>query len=213
MPSFEPREIGFLSTRKPFVSERLPVTLAGRRCLIFSVQDGAIGTRSGQPLVAAVLAKIHEQLERSGHLIRRLPADRLDWTTPLAGACPPSLLMGHLLDCVAGICAVLAAAEPEQLAHFDELRKLRVNHRCGPEEAIDRLRLYGAHIDEGFALLTDADLSRRLATVFVETGESILTLLLGNLEHLINHKHQLFIYLKLMGVDVDSRDLYQFRGK
>lgn len=72
------------------------------------------------------------------------------------------LLVGHLLESVAGICAVLAAAEPEQLAHFDQLRKLPVNHRCRPDEAIDRLRIYGAHIDEGFALLTDADLSRCL---------------------------------------------------
>ena len=110
---------------------------------------------AGQPLVAAVLVKIHEQLERTGHLIRRLPDDRLDWT-PLDGAWPAGLLVGHLLECVAGICAV--------------------------------------------------------PTVFVLAGESILTLLLGNLEHLINHKHQLFTYLKLMGIGVDSGDLYQFRG-
>jgi hypothetical protein len=40
----------------------------------------------------------------------------------------------------------------------------------------------------------------------------VATLLLGNLEHLINHKHQLFLYLKLMGVPVGTPDLYQFRG-
>ena len=168
---------------------------------------------AGQPLVAAVLAKIHEQLERTGHLIRRLPDDRLDWTTQLDGAWPADQLVGHLLECVAGICAVLAAAEPERLAHFAELRELPVNHRCPPDEAVNQLSLYRAHIDEGFALLTDADLGRRLPTIFVQGGESILTLLLGNLEHLINHKHQLFMYLKLMGVGVDSSDLYQFRGR
>ena len=40
-----------------------------------------------------------------------------------------------------------------------------------------------------------------------------MTLLLGNLEHLINHKHQLFTYLKQMGVEVTTRDLYRFRGE
>jgi len=40
----------------------------------------------------------------------------------------------------------------------------------------------------------------------------VLTLLLGNLEHLINHKHQLFSYLKQMGVPVATPDLYQLRG-
>jgi DinB superfamily len=168
---------------------------------------------AGQPLVAAVLAKIHEQLERTGHLICRLPDNRLDWTAPLDGAWPAGLLVGHLLECVAGICAVLATAEPERLAHFAELRKLPVNHHCPPDEAVNQLRLYRVHIDEGFSLLTDTDLGRRLPTLFVQAGEPILTLLLGNLEHLINHKHQLFTYLKLMGIDVDSGDLYWFRGR
>jgi len=61
-------------------------------------------------------------------------------------------------------------------------------------------------------LLEDPDLSQKVPTVFVKQGESLLTLLLGNLEHLVNHKHQLFTYLKLMGVDVTSHNLYQFRG-
>ena len=51
-----------------------------------------------------------------------------------------------------------------------------------------------------------------MPTVFVPQGESILTLLLGNLEHLINHKHQLFTYLKQMGVPVATPDLYRFRA-
>ena len=71
---------------------------------------------------------------------------------------------------------------------------------------------YRAHVEEGFALLHDADLGRRVPTVFVPRGESLLTLFLGNLEHLVNHKHQLFTYLKMMGVDVTSQDLYHFRG-
>jgi hypothetical protein len=49
-------------------------------------------------------------------------------------------------------------------------------------------------------------------TIFKGEGESVLTLLLCNLEHLINHKHRLFTYLKLLNVDVSSRDLYCFRG-
>jgi len=61
-------------------------------------------------------------------------------------------------------------------------------------------------------LLSDDDLNRRIPTVFVPEGESLLTLLLGNLEHFINHKHQLFTYLKRMGVPVGSQDLYRFRG-
>lgn len=75
------------------------------------------------------------------------------------------------------------------------------------------MALYQQHIEEGFALLDDTRLGTHVPTVFVERGELLLTLLLGNLEHLINHKHQLFTCLKLMGVEVDTRDLYRLRGE
>jgi len=123
------------------------------------------------------------------------------------------VLLGHLLECLAGICAVLWSAAPERLAHFSELRNLPVNHHCGIDEARWRIATYGARIGEGFAAIGDQDLGRLLPTVFVSAGEPVATLLLGNLEHLINHKHQLFTYLRLMGESVSSRDLYRFRGE
>jgi hypothetical protein len=135
----------------------------------------------------------------------------LQWRPPIPGAWPAGELLGHLLDCVAGFCAVLYAANPEQLQDLANLRLLPVNHVCGPRQARERIELYRLHIDRGFALLKDADLDRKLPTVFVPGGEPLLTLLLGNLEHLINHKHQLFMYLKLMAVNVGTADLYRFR--
>ena len=162
-------------------------------------------------LCTSLLTKIHEQIERTDHLLRKLPAERLDWTPAVRNSWSSGKVLGHLLDCLAGFCAVLVAVHPERLAHFSRLRALEVNHACAGSEARDRLSHYRTHIDEGFALLTDADLVRVLPTVFVKNGESVLTLLLGNLEHLINHKHQLFTYLKLMGVEVGTSDLYCFR--
>jgi hypothetical protein len=53
---------------------------------------------------------------------------------------------------------------------------------------------------------------RAIPTVFVPSGEAVLTLLLGNLEHVTNHKHQLFLYLKMLGVSVTTADLYAWRG-
>ncbi len=97
------------------------------------------------------------------------------------------------------------------MAYFSELRDLPVNQACPPEEAIHRVAIYSARIDEGFVLLEDASLARLIPTAFVKPGETVLTLFLGNLEHLINHKHQLFTELKRMGVSVSTRDLYRFR--
>ena len=163
------------------------------------------------PLAGAVYAKIAEQIERTVHLIGLIPRDRVQWTPPIDGAWSFGQLLGHLFDCFAGICAVLHAAHPQELDHFAELQNLPVNFACDLGEARERIELYRARIEEAFAVLHDDDLGRKLPTVFVSDGEPVLTLLLGNLEHVINHKYQLFTYLKLAGVSVGTPDLYQFR--
>lgn len=168
-------------------------------------------------LTAAVYEKLSEQIDLIDRLISLIPEDKLDWSPAQDSAPVVSLLrldelLGHLLDCLAGVCAVLYAINPERMAHLAKLREQPTNHRCQPEEACRRIRSYAACIEEGFALITDEDLRRRLPTVFVAEGEAALTLLLGNLEHIINHKYQLFFYLKLLGVPVGTKDLYRFRG-
>jgi hypothetical protein len=166
-----------------------------------------------QPLCSALLQKIREEIERSTHLLDLLPQIPLDWTPPIPGARPVGWLIGHLLECLAGFCAVLYAVRAQELAHFERLKALPVNHLCGPEEARGRIAEYEAHIAEGMSLLQDLDLACKVPTVFVPEGELLFTLLLGNLEHLINHKYQFLIYLKLAGGVAGTRDLYQFRNK
>ena len=159
-----------------------------------------------EPLCDAILSKIHEQIERTDHLIGMLSPGQLNWTPEIPGAWCTGQILGHVLDCLGGICAVLMAVYPDRLAYFQRLRE-EVDH---PR---DGMALFQKHIDEGFALLKDSDLSKPIPTVFVEAGEPVITLLLGNLEHLINHKHQLFMYLKLMGASVATPDLYHFRAE
>jgi hypothetical protein len=162
------------------------------------------------PLAGALLSKLEEQIAMTDHLITLIPPDRLHWK-PLPDSFRICDLLGHLLECLAGVCASLYAVDPDRHAHFARLRDLPVNHECGIEEARARILEYNRHIREGFDCLSDDDLARRVPTVFVPKGEPVMTLLLGNLEHLINHKHQLFWYLKLLAVPVSTRDLYTFR--
>jgi uncharacterized damage-inducible protein DinB len=163
-------------------------------------------------IAAALVSKIDEQIERSLHLIEYVPPEQLQWKPPVRGARTTGELLGHLLDCMAGFCAVLYAAYPESLGHFASLRELPVNQACPPDEAGERIRQYHLYLDQGFKELKDEDLSRKLPTVFVDGGETLLTLLLRNLEHLINHKHELFMYLKLVGLNPGTADLYRLRG-
>ncbi len=167
---------------------------------------------SRQPLCAAFLEKVDEQIDRALHLITLLPADRLTWAPDAPRAFTAGRLLGHLLECCAGFCAALYAAKPSALGHFLELRSLPTNREFTQAEATERILVYRERIRQGFGELADGDLSMNVPTVFVPAGEPLLTLLLGNLEHLVNHKQQLFLYLRLMGVPVASRDLYRFRG-
>ena len=165
-----------------------------------------------QALPALFLAKLNDQVDRLEHLLDLIPADKLAWRPSVpTPAFALNEVLGHLLECLAGVCATLYAVYPKQLAHFTSLRSLRVNHPCTIEEARQRMREYMRHIGEGFLLLSDQDMARHIPTVFVPGGEAVLTVLLGNLEHLINHKHQCFFYLKLIGVPVTTRDLYRWR--
>src|SRR5215467_8997239 len=122
---------------------------------------------TGHTLCASILGKIHEQIERTDHLMNRVPPGSLEWRPDVPGGWTVALLMGHLLESVAGLCAVLAAAEPVRLGHFAELRNLPVNHASAPGEACARLALYRDRIDEGFTLMDDTRLAQRVPTVFV----------------------------------------------
>lgn len=166
-----------------------------------------------EPIVESIELKLREQIERTEHLIQLIPSDQVGWDPRLPrGSTDVGHLLGHLLDCMAGFCAVFHTAFPQQLGDFLGLQSLPVNHSCGPEEALSRIRDHAAHIGRGFDLCTDSDLPRMVPSVFVPQGEPLATLLLGNLEHLISHKYQLFFYLKLLGIPVTSRDIYRWRG-
>src|SRR5580693_4083571 len=110
-------------------------------------------------LCGSLLAKIDEQIERAAHLAGLLPEDRLERPLDAPGSWTAGDLLGHLLDCTAGFCAALYAAEPQRLAHFQQLRELPVNLSISPREFGARLEAYRARIAEGFAPLDDASLA------------------------------------------------------
>ena len=163
---------------------------------------------ASKALSSLFLSKLEEQIERILHLITLIPSAKLEWR-PMGDSLRVCDLLGHLLECLAGFCATLYALSSDRLAHFESLRQLPVNHCCEVEEARERVDEYARHIREGFSLLDDDDLTRRIPTIFVPEGEAVTTILLGNLEHLINHKYQLFFYLKLLEVGVTTSDLYR----
>ena len=163
----------------------------------------------------SIQQKVLEAIELTAHLVSLVPSESLEWRPVAPGngiaAIDLGHLLGHLLDCLGGFCAAFYAAFPARLSDFEALRSLTVNHFCAREEATIRIETYSTCIIRAFECCSDEDLGRKLATVFVPSGEPLVTVLLGNLEHLINHKYQLFFYLKLLGSPVGTQDLYKLR--
>jgi hypothetical protein len=172
---------------------------------------------TGRSVTDSLEKKVLATIERTEHLVSVIPEARLDWRPEMSGQSAPTsdagLLLGHLLDCMAGFCAAFYAAFPDELENLAELKSATVNHFCGPEEWRKRVRVYRQAIEHSFLVCNDQDLARPVKTIFNPEGESLATLLLSNLEHLLNHKYQLFFYLKLMSVPVGTEDLYDLRRK
>jgi hypothetical protein len=124
---------------------------------------------SKRVITDALKDKVFEAIERTEHLVAQVPADRLKWAPGFSGAHAPPQdlghLLGHLLDCLAGFCAVFAAGFPKELVDFQQLRSLSVNEFRAPLEASKGLRMFAEYIERGFRCCTDADLARRIPTV------------------------------------------------
>jgi hypothetical protein len=167
-------------------------------------------------IAESLSAKVQEAIDRTERLISLVPKDSMRWRPEIPAGGTEAIdighLLGHLLECISGFCACFARAFPLELTEAASLRSLEVNHFCEASTALRQLSQYRDFIDRGFSLCSNEDLKRLIPTVFVPEGETLMTLLLGNLEHLLNHKYQLFFYLKLLGVTVGSADLYEFRG-
>jgi len=158
---------------------------------------------SGRGNVKSLENKVSETIERTDHLVELVPVGRLTWRPELPHGQPTASdlghLLGHLLDCLAGFCAALYAAYPSELCDFASLQSLPVNHTCLPEEARKQMKIYADHLHRGFQQSTDADLARRIPTVFVPEGETLLSLLLGNLARTLDQSQVPAIFLSETG--------------
>lgn len=159
---------------------------------------------SARPVSALLAARILEDADLIAEMLALVPAGREDWRPPDWPASPDgnppftvARLREHLAESLAGVCACLYRLHPEELAHFPALPRL-----------FPELRQAAAH---GFALVNDGELTRSLPTFFTPEGAPFLETLLVNSKHLQHHGYQLFLYLKLLGVPVETRHLFRFR--
>ena len=154
-----------------------------------------------------LFALIDEDFALVEEMLALSPPGGADWRPNWQGDLPFTLeeLSGHLAESCGGVCACFARLHPSLDWKQAETAGLRIG-RNGRVIAA-----YRAQLLEAFGLMEDADWVRVIPTYFVPEGEPFLAVLLTNWKHVNHHAHQLFIYLKLLGVPVGTRHLYRFR--
>ncbi len=159
-------------------------------------------------LAAVLFEKIDEDFALADGLLALAPAGQDEWRPPWPGDAPFTLaaLAAHLAESFGGICACFARLHPEPLRHWVKSETVGLS----VAESRELVATYRRRVREAHALTVDADLARAITTYFVPAGEPFLAILLTNTKHTNHHAHQLFTYLKLLGVPVGTQHLYRF---
>jgi len=153
---------------------------------------------SGGFMTGALFARLDEDLALAEELLAMVPAGGDGWRPPYDGFSMGELV-AHLVESAGGILACLAKLHPE----------LALTPLKG--ESLVVFSTYRQQFLRASAQVSEADLVRVIPTYFVPIGEPFVAILLTNWKHLNHHVHQLFTYLKLLGVPVSTRHLYRFR--
>lgn len=161
------------------------------------------------PRVHSLAERVDDQLDRLIHLAEIIPEGWQAKVPPLPIETFPDQrtlgeLLVHLTESLDGLCGTLYNVDPTRFVRLLELRQ------DGPREQSSRFRLYRVALAQAFESLNDEDLAVNVRSPFRKEGETVLARVLVNLEHIINHKHELFIALKLLGLNLGTADLYRF---
>jgi hypothetical protein len=140
-------------------------------------------------------------------LIAMVPANKLDWKPG-----PTFMSFGqvicHLSDGLgAGFEMLLSGKWPSE-KEMEEGMKLENLPSCTIQEALDKLEKDKGILREALGRVSEADFTNRVVSVPWGMKAKLERMAISFLEHFGNHKMQLFIYLKLLGLPVNTGTLY-----
>ena len=140
-------------------------------------------------------------------MIRMAPADKLDWRPG-----PQFMSLGQLICHMAsglgaGLRATLAGNWPP-MEEMDKGMRLENLPACAVAEALAKLEKDKATLREVLASVSAEDFAQKVVSVPWGAKGKTEQMALYFREHFTNHKQQLFTYLKLLGLPVDTATLY-----
>ncbi len=140
-------------------------------------------------------------------LIGMVPADRLDWRPG-----PKFMTLGQLICHMStGVGDGIRLLHTGQWPTMDEMltgMKQENLPWCGVDEALSKLDADRAVLREALAGISERDFAEKTVSVPWGMKGKFEVLALSFLEHFTNHKMQLFTYLKLLDLPVETQVLY-----
>jgi len=138
-------------------------------------------------------------------LLKMVPADKLDWKPG-----PSFMSMGHLICHLSegigtelGMLIQNSWPKPEEMAEL-----MKQTPTCGVQEALAKLEKDKATLREVLASVSEEDFANKIVSVPWGWKAKMEKMSLDFREHFVNHKMQLFTYLKLLGFPVNTETLY-----
>ena len=140
-------------------------------------------------------------------LIGMVPADKLNWKPG-----PTFMSVGqaicHLSDGFGGGFDMLLSGKWPSMEEMGEGMKLENLPSCSPQEALDKLEKDKKILRQVLDGVSEEDFTNKVVSVPWGMTAKVERMAISFLEHFTNHKMQLFTYLKLLGLPVNTETLY-----
>ena len=138
-------------------------------------------------------------------MLKMVPADKLDWK-PGANFMTVSQLISHLAD---GIGTELRMLINDSWPKLEEMTEaMKQMPACNVQEALAKLEKDKTTLREVLAGVSEQDFANKIVKTPWGWEGKLEKMSLDFREHFTNHKMQLFTYLKLLGLPVNTETLY-----
>ncbi|MGO8792481.1 MAG: DinB family protein [Terriglobia bacterium] len=140
-------------------------------------------------------------------LIGMVPADKLNWK-PGPTFMSTGQVLAHLSDGLGGGLETTLSGKWPSMEEMDAGMKLENMPSCGVQEALSKLAKDKATLRSILDGISEDDFTSRMVSVPWGWTAKFEIMSMGFLGHFNNHKMQLFTYLKLLGLPVNTETLY-----
>jgi len=140
-------------------------------------------------------------------LIGMVPADKLNWK-PGPTFMSTGQLVCHLSEGIGGGFEMLLASNWPSMKEMEEGMKLENLPSCNPQEALGKLEKDKKILRQVLDGLSEEDFASKVVSVPWGWNAKMERMAINFLGHFNNHKMQLFTYLKLLGLPVNTEALY-----